>query len=102
MEHYRKLSIALTDLLAEARALINLRSEFGRLPNSAVKTAALESIEEWFNAESDETKPTKAKANIQYSFSPDAVKTSQGVGYLPPGTYPSMADRVLNDDEVPY
>ena len=102
MEHYRKLSIALTDLLAEARALVNLKGEFGRLPNSTVKTAALKRIEDWFNAEGDEELRTKAGANIQLNSSTDASYSSQGVGFLSFADESAMADSVPDDDDIPF
>jgi hypothetical protein len=102
LEHYRKLSVALTDLLAEAHALVNLKSEFGRLPNSTVKTAALKRIEEWFNAEGDEKSRTKAEANIQTDSLTDASYSSQGVGSLSFTDGSAMADGAPNDDDIPF
>lgn len=98
---YRKLSIALTDLLAEAQALVNLRSEFGRLPNSTVKTAALKSIDEWFNAEGDEIQ-TKANANDHETISTSVGLPPQGVGFLSLTDESAMADRVPDDDDIPF
>lgn len=103
MEHYRKLSIALTDLLAEARALVNLRSEFGRLPNSAVKTAALERIEMWFNAKgADELGEEVAEAKNSHKFSTDASYSSQGAGSLSFADGSAMTDNVPDDDDIPF
>jgi hypothetical protein len=43
------LSEELTELLEEAKKLLNLKSEFSRLPNGPVKDTALALIEYWFN-----------------------------------------------------
>jgi len=48
LKDLRSLSVILTDQLAEAKALMCLKSEFGRLPNSFFKDESIRQIDEWF------------------------------------------------------
>jgi len=99
---YRTLSIALTDLLAEAQSLLDLRAGFGRLPNSSVKTEALKSIDEWFNAKSDETFRRKLKLTSLNKAPTNAVNSTQEVGSLSSTDGSAMADMVPDDDDIPF
>jgi hypothetical protein len=48
LKDLRSLSVMLTDQLAEAKVLMCLKSEFGRLPNSFFKDESIRQIDEWF------------------------------------------------------
>lgn len=100
---YRKLSIELTDLLAEAQALVDLKAEFGRLPNSPMKMAALKAIEEWFNAAGEDTPDTDKPKQYPTEVPTDAI-ISQGAGFLSasPADRTFMADKVPDDDDIPF
>lgn len=50
MKADRKLSEELKELLTEARALMDLKSEFGRIPNSTLKDVVLRRIDDWFES----------------------------------------------------
>jgi hypothetical protein len=43
------LSTILTERLNEAKILLNLKAEFGRLPNGILKDNSLKRIHDWFN-----------------------------------------------------
>jgi len=99
---YRKLSIALTDLLAEAQTLVDLKAGFGRLPNSVVKTAALREIEEWFNAAGKNTLEIVKPKQDPFSAFQDAVLPQEAGCLANSGNMPFMADRASNDDDIPF
>jgi len=102
---YRKLSIALTDLLAEAQALVDLKTKLGRLPNSTVKTVAMREIDEWFEATGEDTTRETVKPKLTDSCqSPSAGSQQQGVGFLRDyfSDKSDMADKVPDDDDIPF
>ena len=53
MNSYQSLSVILTDLLGEAKLLMQLRSEFGRIPNGLLRTTVLERIDAFFAADAN-------------------------------------------------
>jgi len=101
---YRKLSIALTDLLAEAQALVDLKTKFGRLPNSAVKTAAMQEIDEWFEAIGEDSTEDTVKPKLdQIHRSASAGESQQGVDFLGvTANKVAMADNVPDIDDIPF
>jgi hypothetical protein len=72
-----QLSEELKSLLIEGQSLLQLKADFGRLPNGGVKSYALKAIEQWFNAENDD-KTQKGKSPVGYVTSGGRAGLSSG------------------------
>jgi hypothetical protein len=99
-----QLSEELKSLLIEAQSLLQLKADFGRLPNGNVKSYALMAIEQWFNAENDD-KTQKGKSPVGY------VTSGGRAGLSPEETleiksptlmFLNQGDNVPDDDEIPF
>jgi hypothetical protein len=94
-----RLSDRLKTLSEEAKALLNLKSEFGRLPNSKVKDFALDTIENWFD-----TLPSGT-----WVPQPDNSLELPAVGFVKNPTEPSLAkdqprdlNSAIEEDDIPF
>jgi hypothetical protein len=94
-----RLSERLKTLSEEAKALLNLKSEFGRLPNSKVKDFALDTIDEWFN-----TLPSGV-----WLPQPDNSLELPAVGFVKNPTEPSPVkdqpqdlNSAVEEDDIPF
>jgi hypothetical protein len=108
----RKLSVQLTELLDEAKQLSRIETELGRAPEGSWKTSAKKRIREWFNAQSNETSPTKAikqsaEVTIRYNtlqeifFWHGGNPEDQMVQCILEGIDPLVAQRLLQDGDTP-
>jgi hypothetical protein len=100
-----QLSEELKSLLIEAQSLLQLKADFGRLPNGNVKSYALMAIEQWFNAENDDKTQLKGKSPVGY------VTSDGRAGSSPEETLEiksptlmclNQGDNVPDDDEIPF
>jgi hypothetical protein len=78
-EGFRSLSALIETQLDEAKKLLELKSELGRLPNSVLKSRLLKRIDDWFDAEPRKSgrglEPVLSPAKGFCEASPEAVKT---------------------------
>jgi len=113
LKTFRNLSLELSELLAEAQCLLNLKSELGRLPNSRFKTVMLERIEFWFRTEGgDPSEPLTVGGKGQTDPSTtDTERSVKGPGFLSKVANEvvraeelvgSTENRVPDDDDIPF
>jgi hypothetical protein len=65
------LSIELSQLLKEAKALMNLKSEFGRMPECALRSDVLDLVDAWFKAGYSKRKPKDTYLDLARSGPPN-------------------------------
>ena len=92
LEPSQTLSVLLTELLAEAQALVDLKAKFGRLPDSPLRTAIQDEIDEWFDVVGEDTLDT-VKLRLNQPESLPCVLIEQEVALLREFLLPDLRAR---------
>jgi hypothetical protein len=79
MVTYRTLSGFLADVLTEAKRLLELKAEFGRLPDGELRNQAIWEIDHWFSSQGVSRRITAEEdLSSNLGYDPNTISVPEG------------------------